>query len=494
MEASLFYLSYPGDKVRLSIFSRLVIGYLLLLVLVTGVSIYTVSQLSGVSHITHSIISVDNYLIDDQKKLGDILLSEMRYEKKFLIMKDPELYNGFLQKTGDFEQNVGAAMLLADSTEVRSSLAKIKNFHDSYKMLLSEEVEHLRAGSKSARLQYARERGQIIDGIMAELEILKALGQKNIFKKIKNLDEAVPRSRRISFAMTVASVSFGIILAIYITRTITVPLSEMKKKTAEIASGIFEDNLYLPHPPEIGELAAALNLMCRKLKEVDKMKSDFFSLMSHELRTPLTSIKEGTNLLREGLAGEITARQKKLLTIISEESNRLIELVNSLLDLTKIEAGMMAYSFATAELTPLIQKVILELSPIAESKRLKVERHLEELPMINMDRERILQVLRNLVGNALKFTPNGGLITIAARLTREGAEVSVSDTGPGIPKEHLHNIFDKFRQVGQPNSGNLKGTGLGLAIVRHIIDKHGGKIWIESNAGMGNTFFFVLPV
>ncbi len=478
---------------RLSIFSLLVIGHLSLLLLVTAVSTYTVSQLSGVSHITHSITSVDNYLIDNQKRLGDMLLSEIRYEKKFLIVKDPELYNGFLQTTGDFEQNVGAAMLLADSAEVRNSLARIKNFQDSYKVLFSEEVEYLGRGRKSPRLQYAKERGKIIDGIMAELEMLKVLGQKNIFSKIKNLDEAVPRSRKISFVMTVASLSFGIILAILITRSITVPLSEMKKKTTEISSGIFEDNLDLPHPPEIGELAAALNLMCRKLKEVDKMKSDFFSLMSHELRTPLTSIKEGTNLLQEGLAGEITAGQKKLLMIISEESNRLIELVTSLLDLTKMEAGMMTYSFVKVELVPLIQKVIFELSPIAESKSLRFERHLEDLPVIRMDRERILQVLRNLVGNALKFTPAGGLITISARPVHEGVEVSVSDTGPGIPKEHLSTIFDRFRQAGQPDSGNLKGTGLGLAIARHIVNKHGGKIWIESNAGKGNTFFFVLP-
>jgi two-component system sensor histidine kinase GlrK len=388
---------------------------------------------------------------------------------------------------------VGAAMLLADSTEVKDSLARIKNFHDSYNILFSDEVDYLRKGRKSPRPHYAKERGTILDGIMAELEVLKALGQKNIFSKIRNLDEAVPRSRRISFVMTAASVSFGIILAIYITRSITVPLSEMKKKTTEIASGIFEDNLNLPHPPEIGELAAALNLMCRKLKEVDKMKSDFFLLMSHELRTPLTSIKEGTTLLQEGLAGEITGGQKKLLTIIAEESNRLIELVTSLLDLTKMEAGMMTYSFVKAELMPLIQKVIFELSPIAESKSLRFEKYLEDLPMIKMDRERILQVLRNLVGNALKFTPDGGLITISARPLHEGVEVSVSDTGPGIPKEHLQTIFDRFRQAGQPDSGNLKGTGLGLAIVRHIIDKHGGKIWIESNAGKGNTFFFVLP-
>jgi two-component system sensor histidine kinase GlrK len=323
---------------------------------------------------------------------------------------------------------------------------------------------------------------------------MKAFSQQNILNKIKHLGEAGDRSRRVSLMSTAASLLFGIILSIFITRSITVPLSEMKKKTREIAAGNFEGNLCLESAPEIDELASAFNLMCAKLKEVDKMKSDFFSLMSHELRTPLSSIKEGTNLLQEGLAGEITEKQRKLLKIISEESNRLIGLVNSLLDLSKMEAGMLSYNFVMTELSPLIQEVIFEMSPIAESKNIRVEKLIAKLPLIKMDTERVLQVLRNLVGNALKFTPEGGLITISARMLHRGVEVSVADTGPGIPREHLDTIFDKFQQVGQPGSGRLKGTGLGLAIVKHIIDKHGGKVWIESNVGKGSIFFFVLPV
>lgn len=479
---------------KLSIFTRLIVGYLALLILIAGVSFYTITQLNRVSHITHSIISVDNYLIEIQKRLADALLSEINYEKKYFIMQDAELYKGFLNATGDFEQNLDAAMLLADSSEVRDLLARIKQFHESYKTLFNEEVEYLKASKKAFKHRYAKEKENIVGSLMGELEALKALGQKNIFNKIKNLDETGARSSKVAFVMILASLSCGIVLAIYITRSITVPLSKMKKKTSEIASGIFEDNLNLPSPPEIGELASALNLMCRKLREVDKVKSDFFSLMSHELRTPLTSIKEGTNLLQEGLAGETTGQQKRLLAIIGEESNRLIELVNSLLDLSKMESGMLTYEFTMTDLSPLIQKVIFEVLPIAESKNVRFETNIEELSLIRMDRERILQVLRNLVGNALKFTPNGGMITISARDVQKGVEVSVADTGPGIPEDHLDTIFDKFRQVGQLGADKLKGTGLGLAIARHIIDKHGGKIWIESIIGKGSTFFFILPV
>jgi len=291
--------------------------------------------------------------------------------------------------------------------------------------------------------------------------------------------------------VSAALLLFGIVLAYVITRSITRPLSIMQKKTKDIAEGVFEADLKLPSPPEIGELAQALNTMCSKLKEVDKMKSDFYALMSHELRTPLTSIKEGTNLFLEGRGGEVTEKQKRLLTIISEESDRLIRLVNSVLDLSRLESGMVPFHFARTDLPPLITRVLDEVGPLAESKRIAIVQEIGGLPALSLDAERILQVVRNLVGNALKFTPRGGTVLVKALYHDEKVTISISDTGPGIPDEHLDQIFDKFRQV--PGHGSHHGTGLGLAIVKHILQAHGGSIWVTSKAGGGSTFTFQLP-
>jgi two-component system sensor histidine kinase GlrK len=285
---------------------------------------------------------------------------------------------------------------------------------------------------------------------------------------------------------------FGIVLAIWITRSITHPLAEMQKKTKEISEGIFEADLHLPSPPEIGELARAFNTMCNKLKEVDKMKMDFFALMSHELRTPLTSIKEGTNLFLEGKGGEVTDKQKRLLTIISEESDRLIGLVSSVLDLSKLESGLLAFNFSRADLPPLIARVVNEVGPLAEAKHIKINRDVPALPALVMDTEKILQVLRNLISNALKFTPSNGAVSITAQYSDHLVTVAIADTGPGIPKEHVPVIFDKFRQV--LGSARFPGTGLGLAIVKHIIQKHGGTVWVHSEENRGSTFTFQLPV
>jgi two-component system sensor histidine kinase GlrK len=266
------------------------------------------------------------------------------------------------------------------------------------------------------------------------------------------------------------------------------------EKTKEISGGIFKGDLNITSPPEVAELTGAFNVMCERLKGVEKMKSDFFSTMSHELRTPLTSIKEGIKLFQDGVGGSMSDKQKRLLSILSEETHRLIGLVNSLLDLSKMEEGMMTYHFDTEYLSPLITKVITEMGPLIEAKKIQLRLETDEtLPALRLDRERIFQVLRNLIGNATKFTPEGGEMRISARPGIKGIELSVKDSGPGIPKENLTAIFEKFQQLPVKTSAWMKGTGLGLAIVKHIVTAHGGKVWAESEPGQGSTFVVVLP-
>jgi two-component system sensor histidine kinase GlrK len=190
----------------------------------------------------------------------------------------------------------------------------------------------------------------------------------------------------------------------------------------------------------------------------------------------------------------MTDKQNRLLAILSEETNRLIGLVNSVLDLSKMEAGMMVYRFQKESLGPLIKKVVVELAPIIEARKIKVREAIsDELPPLKMDSERILQALRNLIGNAVKFTPEEGEISISAFRRNDGVAFSVQDTGPGIPKENLEAIFEKFSQPPVKASEWAKGTGLGLAFVKHIITAHGGKVWAESEPRRGSTFIFVLP-
>lgn len=478
---------------RFTIFSRLAVGYLALLILVIAVSVYAIIQLRQFNNVTHSILRIDNRIIDYEKKMADALLSQIRYERKFIITKDDALYNQFLLFKSDFDQYLEEALSIADS-QAESLLRRAKESYQRYQELFDEEVKYLKASRSYPQGRYREEKERVADGIMAELEKLRAYSQQNTYGKIKQLAESGAQARRVSMLITGISLIFIIASSLWITRSITQPISILKKRTREIAKGDFGGDLNLSSPPEIAELAGAFNLMCHKLKDLDKMKSDFFSSMSHELRTPLASIKEGTGLLLEGLGEAVTDKQRKLLTILAEESNRLIGLVNSLLDLSKMEAGMMSYTFEPSSLASLIDKAISEIGPLSEAKRINLEAVIDgELPIIKVDSERILQALRNLIGNAVKFTPDGGRVTVSARHRDGGVQVSVGDTGPGIPEENLPTIFDKFQQAAPTGSYRIGGTGLGLAIVRHIITSHGGKVWAESKPGQGSIFIFVLP-
>ena len=263
------------------------------------------------------------------------------------------------------------------------------------------------------------------------------------------------------------------------------------------ANGKFEEIHNISAPPEIRELADDFNLMCERLKELDEMKKDFISHVSHTLRTPLTAMKEASSMLLEGTYADVPAKQNQLLAITKKECVRLIDSVNRILDLSRMEAKMMDYQLKQSQLFPVIQQTVLKLAPIAQRKQIDLElRPSKNLPAVNMDEERIGQVMENLIGNALKFSAGGAKVVIKAALENTGnhlIEVSVMDTGCGIPVENLGKIFDRFKRIDRGREPPL-GTGLGLSIAKYIIADHGGKIWAQSEPGQGSTFFFTLPV
>jgi two-component system sensor histidine kinase GlrK len=480
---------------KLTIFSRLVIGYLAIFVLAMGVSIYAIAQLRELEDVSRTILSVDNRMITYEQKLTDIMLSMIRYEKKFIILKDDSLYDQFIGTKKEFEKSYKELLSLAETDEMRSLLESIKERYDSYCSLFEIEAAYVRSGQDYSAGDFKLKKEDHVNFVMAGLKNLRSLIQANTYMKVKSFGEAEGSASRVAIIMGIVSLAAGILISIYITMNITRPLNQIKKRTDEIARGEFREDLNLESSPEIADLARAFNIMCRKLKEIDKLKSDFFSLMSHELRTPLTTIKEGTNLLIEGMGNDGEGdKMERLLNIISEESNRLINLVNSLLDLSKMEAGMMVFNFTRTDVANLIGQVAREIEPLAETRKIRIETSVRDgLPSIKADRERVLQVLRNLMGNAVKFTPEGGSVTVSSMTVNGGVSVSVADTGAGIAEENLGTIFDKYQQVTLAGSSKIKGTGLGLSIVKHIIDAHGGKIWVESSPGKGSVFTFVLP-
>lgn len=231
-----------------------------------------------------------------------------------------------------------------------------------------------------------------------------------------------------------------------------------------------------------------------QLHELDRMKDAFLSMVTHELRTPLTVISGLAEMLETGIYGALTPEQAEHIRQIAGQAERLRLLVNDLLDLSKMEAGMLTLRRAWHAPHALVAAVIEQLHAVAAHRRVRLHNQVApDLPIINCDGQRIEQVLANLIANALKFTPPGGEVTITALAEPAQFRFCVADTGAGIPAEALPRVFDKFFQVRSSTETGSKGTGLGLAIVNHLVELHGGAVSVASELGRGSRFYFSLP-
>ena len=246
---------------------------------------------------------------------------------------------------------------------------------------------------------------------------------------------------------------------------------------------------------EIREKNFALERANEELKKLDQLKSEFIASVSHEFRTPLNSIRESIALISEGVVKLGDKQGDRVFEIAKNNVNRLALLIDDLLDFAKLEAGRMRMDKQQYDMLLIIQEVIDSMKGLAEKKGIKLVCQPDSSrPFIHADKSRLVQVLMNLVDNAIKFTPPGGSITVHMAAKGSQVKVAVEDTGVGIPSDHLVKIFDKFEQVRYHHPGTeIRGTGLGLAISKQIVELHGGQIWAESEAGKGSQFVFTLP-
>jgi signal transduction histidine kinase len=230
-----------------------------------------------------------------------------------------------------------------------------------------------------------------------------------------------------------------------------------------------------------------------RLLELDRLKSDFLSTVSHELRTPLTSIQSFSEILLRYEVDDADKR-RKFVGIIHSEAERLTRMINDLLDLSKIEAGRLELHSKSLELEPVFSRALGTSHPLLEEKGIVVESVIEAaLLPVQADADWLHQVLTNLLANAVKFSPDGGKIRLSGKRNGKFALISVADEGPGIPPDRLEQVFDRFHQVRDPQKSHPLGTGLGLTISREIVERLGGKIWVESELGAGTVFYFTIP-
>ena len=291
----------------------------------------------------------------------------------------------------------------------------------------------------------------------------------------------------------IAATIVAILVSWLLTRSIISPVQAMMSASQRIAEGHYDERVDAHGSYELAQLAARFNQMASQLEQVENKRRQLIGDVTHELRTPLTSIKG----YMEGLVDGVLPAAPETYDQIHNEASRLARLVDDLQELSRVEANAYSLDVRPTDLSPLAQTILKRLSPQAMKKRITLRSDLPaNLQHVLADEDRITQVLTNLVANALQYTPEDGTVVITAIQKDDEVIVSVKDSGIGIPPEHLKNLFTRFYRVDKSRSRNAGGgSGIGLTIARHLIEAHGGHIWVESDGdGRGSTFSFSLKV
>lgn len=264
--------------------------------------------------------------------------------------------------------------------------------------------------------------------------------------------------------------------------------SELERSNKELEEKIAD------RTEELRKSNVALREAVKKAQEADSLKSEFIANVSHELRTPLNSIIGFSKVLMSGIDGDITDTQRVDLSAIYNSGRHLLEIINSILELSKIEAGKMELHSTTFDLVPIVHEIVTASQTLVMGKKIKIESKIEgTIPVIEADVTKIRQIIFNLISNAAKFTEEG-FITVRLRADKSRVAVSVIDTGIGIDKDHIDAVFERFRQVDGSTTRKAGGTGLGLSIAKKFVEMHGGEMRVDSKLGKGSVFTMILPL
>ncbi|HFC12217.1 MAG TPA: HAMP domain-containing protein [Anaerolineae bacterium] len=293
------------------------------------------------------------------------------------------------------------------------------------------------------------------------------------------------------FATGIALVA-SVLVSSFVTRRIVAPIQQMRGASRRIASGHYDERVQVLSADELGDLGQSFNQMAETLEQTEARRRQLIGDVAHELRTPLTSIRS----VMEGLVDGVLPNRPDTFMGVQREVRRLQRLVHDLEELSKAEAGQLPMEYAPVEPTMFIQSAVERLEWQFEDKKISLTVDLpDNLPNVRVDAERMTQVILNLLGNALQYTPSGGQVRVSAEVTPTALQIHINDTGLGLSPEQLASIFERFYRVDKSRSRAGGGSGIGLTISKHIVAAHGGTLTAQSaGLGQGSTFTVVLPL
>ena len=484
-------------RVHLSIFWRLALASLSIIIVMAGVTIYALIQLRQLSALSAELVSYHYPAIETAKRLTTSLYTQLRSEKKYMAVRDAVFLRDFDDESVEFQKTLTALQNQETSTDGQRLLKDTARLHTEYQSVFRGAAERRKGLAPKPAADYESRRDALIARMVDTLEAYIGLHEARVNIGVTDSRARAARAEAITQQLVIAALLLGLGLAGIASYSILHPLRRLQEHIQEIGQGKFGASIEVTAPSDLRELVETVNWMGKKLQELDDMKAEFLAHISHELRTPLASIREGTQLLLDEIPGPLSQEQRATLQIMTDSSQRLIRLISTLLDLSKMEAGMMEYRIIPTDLKRVAEASANKVRLLAEGKHLQI---LTEVPQgrlwIPMDGARVEQVLDNLFSNALKFSPEGAAVSL--RITPDSTagvvNVSVSDSGPGIPPEDLPHIFERFYQGHMQARNAVAGSGLGLALAKKVVEAHGGRIWVKSDFGKGTTVEFTLPL
>ena len=311
---------------------------------------------------------------------------------------------------------------------------------------------------------------------------------------IKEADEVLRNVRNQVMMMTLASIVAVLLIAPLFAARLVRPIRELEMSTKEVEKGNLQTKVAIQTHDELEDLGNAFNTMVQGLKRLQELKEEFVFVAAHELRTPVTVIKGYASMLLEGDAGPLTKKVKSFLSQVEQANQRLLQLVEDLLEVARSEAGRLSIEVKDIDIRDPIQSTVGELALLAKKKTITLNYELHETSHVLADEGRVKEIMVNLVGNSIKYTPEKGRVRVFHEVREKELVTHVEDNGYGIPQEAQSKIFEKFYRVESPETRDITGTGLGLFIVKQLVEKMHGTIWLKSEHGKGTTFSFSLPI